>query len=190
MSATYEAVNNTLYKLFTRDPRSPTLERQIKTTVLPKQVDVAKFLGWLWWRICFLFSYLFLILWLWGEAGFSCNQVSFVQVSYMFVHEWLAPSTPPPFTRLFTSGPFQFPFFNKGKVNGGGGGVWKVIHKLTLSINRPKNLSNNLNSSKRNINFVGWKTPSRLLHVFFQSFSMQMPFFNWYFHLSFPLCWK
>ena len=85
MSATYEAVNNTLYKLFTRDPRSPTLERQIKTTVLPKQVDVPKFLGWLWWRICFLFSYLFLILWLWGEA-------------------------------------FQFPFFNKGKVNGGGGG--------------------------------------------------------------------
>ena len=43
MSATYEAVNNTLYKLFTRDPRSPTLERQIKTTVLPKQVDVPKF---------------------------------------------------------------------------------------------------------------------------------------------------
>ena len=30
MSATYEAVNNTLYKLFTRDPRSPTLERQIR----------------------------------------------------------------------------------------------------------------------------------------------------------------
>ena len=47
MSATYEAVNNTLYKLFTRDPRSPTLERQIKTTVLPKQVDVPKFLVWL-----------------------------------------------------------------------------------------------------------------------------------------------
>ena len=47
MSATYEADNNTLYKLFTRDPRSPTLERQIKTTVLPKQVDVPKFLGWL-----------------------------------------------------------------------------------------------------------------------------------------------
>ena len=62
MSATYEAVNNTLYKLFTRDPRSPTLERQIKTTVLPKQVDVPKFLGWLRWRICFLSSYLFLIL--------------------------------------------------------------------------------------------------------------------------------
>ena len=129
MSATYEAVNNTLYKLFTRDPRSPTLERQIKTTVLPKQVDVPKFLGWLWWRICFLFSYLFLILWLWGEAGFSCNQVSFVQVSYMFVNvrtcsymNDLRPPPPPPFTRLFTSGPFQFPFFNKGKVNGGGGG--------------------------------------------------------------------
>ena len=197
MSATYEAVNNTLYKLFTRDPRSPTLERQIKTTVLPKQVDVPKFLGWLWWRICFLFSYLFLILWLWGEAGFSCNQVSFVQVSYMFVNvrtcsymNDLRPPPPPPFTRLFTSGPFQFPFFNKGKVNGGGGGGWKVIHKLTLSINRPKNLSNNLNSSKRNINFVRWKAPPRLLHVFFQSFSMQMSFFNWHFHWSFLLCWK
>ena len=82
--------------------------------------------------------------------------------SYMFVHvrtcsymNDLRPPPPPPFTRLFTSGPFQFPFFNKGKVNGGGGGEWKVIHKLTLSINRPKNLSNNLNSSKRNINFVG-----------------------------------
>ena len=121
MSATYEAVNNTLYKLFTRDPRSPTLERQIKTTVLPKQVDVPKFLGWLWWRICFLFSYLFLILWLWGEA-------------------------------------FQFPFFNKGKVNGGGGGgVWKVIRKVTLSINRPKKLSNKFNfPSARNSLHNNW----------------------------------
>ena len=49
--------------------------------------------------------------------------------SYMFVHirtcsymNDLRPPPPPPFTRLFTSGPFQFPFFNKGKVNGGGMG--------------------------------------------------------------------
>ena len=191
MSATYEAVNNTLYKLFTRDPRSPTLERQIKTTVLPKQVDVPKFLGWLWWRICFLFSYLFLILWLWGEAGFSCNQVSFVQVSYMFVHvrTWMtcALHPLPPSRDCSPQDPFNFRFLIKEKWMVGG---WKMIHKLTLSINRPKNLSNNLNSSKRNINFVGWKAPSRLLHVFFQSFSMQMSFFNWHFHLSFPLCWK
>ena len=117
----------------------------------------------------------------------KCHSYKFRTCSYM---NDLRPPPPPPFTRLFTSGSFQFPFFNKGKVNGGGGGGWKVIHKLTLSINRPKNLSNNLNSSKRNINFVGWKAPSRLLHVFFQSFSMQMSFFNWHFHLSFPLCWK
>ena len=40
---------------------------------------------------------------------------------------------------------FNFRFFNKGKVKGGGGGVWKVIHKLTLTINRPKKLSNKSN---------------------------------------------
>ena len=46
MSATYEADNNTLYQLFTRIPRSPNLERKIKTNVLPKHFDVPKFWGW------------------------------------------------------------------------------------------------------------------------------------------------
>ena len=41
----------------------------------------------------------------------------------MFYMNDLRPPPPPPFTRLFTSRPFQFPFFNKGKVNGGGGCV-------------------------------------------------------------------
>ena len=38
MSAMYEEA--TLYQLFTRIPRSPTLQHKIKTTVLPKHVDV------------------------------------------------------------------------------------------------------------------------------------------------------
>ena len=144
------------YQLFARIPRSPTLET--KMTVLPKQVDVPKFWGWLWSRICFLFSYLFHILWLWGEAGFSCNQVSYVHVRTCSYMNDLPPTPPPPFTRLFTSRLFQFPFFNKGKVNGGGGGgVWKVIHKLTLSINRLKKLSNKFNfPSSRNSLHNNW----------------------------------
>ena len=45
-----------------------------------------------------------------------------------------------------------------------GGGGWKAIHKLTLSINKPKNLSNEfkLSEKKLNINIFGWQALSGL----------------------------
>ena len=55
-----------LYQLFTRIPCSPALERKIKTTVLPQQVDVPKFWGWRLIIICFLLifiSYSLIVRW-------------------------------------------------------------------------------------------------------------------------------
>ena len=145
MSANYEAANT----LPTRVPRLPTLKHKIKTTVLPKHVDIPKFWGWLWWKICFLFLYLFLILWLWGETSFSCNQVSFVHVRTCMTYALQPPFPPSP------------PLHQT------------VIQKKTLSINRLKNLSNKikLSENKLDINFLGWKAPSRLyLTSFFRLF--------------------
>ena len=58
-----------LYQLFTRIPCSPTLERKIKTTVLPQQVDVPKFWGWrltdnLFFILIFI-SYSLTVKWSW-----------------------------------------------------------------------------------------------------------------------------
>ena len=89
--------------------------------------------------------------------------------SYMFVHAWLAPSIPlPPLHQTVYLRTLSIPFYNnyKGWVRGGErGGGWKAIHKLTLSINKPKNLSNEfkLSEKKLNINIFGWQAPSGLL---------------------------
>ena len=113
--------------------------------------------------------------------------------SYMFVHAWLAPSIPlPPLHQTVYLRTFSIPFFNnyKGWVRGGGEGRWKAIHKLALSINGPKNLSNEfkLSEKKLDINFFGWQAPSRI--NFTSSFR---PFqCKWKIlivkHLSLPLC--
>ena len=166
MSANYEAAST----LSTRVPRLPTLKHEIKTTVLPKHVDIPKFWGWLWWRICFLFLYLFLILWLWGETSFSCNQVSFVHIRTCMTYA-LHPPSPPPLHQTVHLSTLLISVFKLRKSEGGGG--WKVIQKKTLSINRLKNLSNKikLSENKLDINFLGWKAPSRLyLTSFFRLF--------------------
>ena len=80
-----------LYQLFTRIPCSPALERKIKTTVLPQQVDVPKFWGWRLTNNLFFTHIYFLF--------FDCQVKLIFHVikchSYKFVHVWLMPSIPP-----------------------------------------------------------------------------------------------
>ena len=81
-----------LYQLFTRISCSPALERKIKTTVLPQQVDVPKFWGWRLTDNLFFTHIYFLF--------FDCEVKLIFHVikchSYKFVHVWLMPSIPPP----------------------------------------------------------------------------------------------
>ena len=80
-----------LYQLFTRIPCSPALERKIKTTVLPQQVEVPKFWGWRLTNNLFFTHIYFLF--------FDCQVKLIFHVikchSYKFVHVWLMPSIPP-----------------------------------------------------------------------------------------------
>ena len=75
-----------LYQLFTRIPCSPALERKIKTTVLPQQVDVPKFWGWRLTNNLFFTHIYFLFFDCQVKLIFSCNQVSFVQVRTCLTH--------------------------------------------------------------------------------------------------------
>ena len=81
-----------LYQLFTRIPCSPALERKIKTTVWPQQVEVPKFWGWRLTNNLFFTHIYFLF--------FDCQVKLIFHVikchSYKFVHVWLMPSIPPP----------------------------------------------------------------------------------------------
>ena len=94
--------------------------------------------------------------------------------SYMFVHvrTWMtcALHPLPPSRDCLPQDPFNFRFLIKQKWMVGGG--WKMIHKLTLSINRPKNLSNNLNFEEK-YQFCWMKSPvqvtSRLLSELFNA---------------------
>ena len=82
-----------LYRLFTRSPCPPTLERKIKTTVLPQQVDVPKFWGWRLKDNFVFYSQIYFLF-------FDCEVKLIFHVikchSYKFVHVWLTPSIPPP----------------------------------------------------------------------------------------------
>ena len=72
------------------------------------------------------------------------------------------------------------------KSEGGGERGWKVIHKLTLGINRLKNLSNKfkLSEKKLDINFVGWKATSSL--YFSSSFRLFDANVNIYLRNTYP----
>ena len=82
----------------------------------------------------------------------------------------------------------QWPIIWITRVKGGGGEErgWKVIHKLTLSMNRLKNLSNKfkLSEKKLDINFVGWKATSRL--YFTSSFRLFDANVNIYLRNTYP----
>ena len=92
---------------------------------------------------------------------FDCElkQLFHVIKCHSYMHDLCPPPPSPSLHQAVHLSTLLVSVFKKRKSEGGGRGEGgqKVIHKLTLSINRPKNLSNKfkLSDKKLNFNFVG-----------------------------------